>query len=71
MHRGVLFAAAATLIGAIVVFRYLPAHGTDADGVPEAESPEEIRAEIAAEPEPAANGASTAETPPLPTLEPA
>jgi MFS family permease len=46
MHRGVLFAATATLIGAIIVFRYLPAHGTDADGVPEAESPEQIRAEL-------------------------
>jgi len=30
------------------VFRYLPAHGKDADGVPEAESPEEIRAEMSA-----------------------
>jgi len=47
MHRGVLFAATATLIGAIIVFKYLPAHGTDADGVPEAESPEQIRAEMA------------------------
>jgi EmrB/QacA subfamily drug resistance transporter len=37
MHRGVLFAAAATLIGAIVVFRWLPAHGTDADGIPVAQ----------------------------------
>jgi EmrB/QacA subfamily drug resistance transporter len=34
MHRGVLFAAAATLIGAIVVFRYLPARGRDADQAP-------------------------------------
>ena len=31
MHRGVLFAAAATLIGAIVVFRYLPARGVEVD----------------------------------------
>jgi EmrB/QacA subfamily drug resistance transporter len=46
MHHGVLFAAAATLIGAIVVFRFLPAHGTDADGIPEAESPEQIREEL-------------------------
>jgi Na+/melibiose symporter-like transporter len=29
MHRGVLFAAAATLLGAIAVFRYLPARGRD------------------------------------------
>jgi hypothetical protein len=42
MHRGVLFAAAATLIGAIAVFRYLPARGRDVDGVPAATSPEEI-----------------------------
>jgi hypothetical protein len=48
MHHGVLFAAVATLIGAIIVFRYLPARGKDADGIPEAESPEEIRAEMAA-----------------------
>ena len=27
MHRGVLFAAAATLVGAVAVFRYLPARG--------------------------------------------
>ena len=51
------------------MFRFLPAHGTDADGIPEAESPEEIRAEIAAEPEPAVpNGVSpngTEETPEL------
>ena len=46
MHRGVLFAAAATFIGAIIVFKFLPAHGTDADGIPEAESPEEIREEM-------------------------
>jgi hypothetical protein len=43
MHHGVLFAAAATLIGAIIVFRFLPAHGIDADGVPEDETPEQIR----------------------------
>jgi MFS family permease len=58
MHHGVLFAAAATLIGAIVVFRYLPAHGTDADGIPEAESPEEIREEMLAASVPT-NGASS------------
>jgi EmrB/QacA subfamily drug resistance transporter len=46
LHRGVLVAAVATLLGAIIVFRFLPAHGTDADGVPEAESPEEVRAEM-------------------------
>ena len=33
MHRGVLFAAAATLIGAIVVFRFLPARGTDPEQI--------------------------------------
>ncbi|HTK16027.1 MAG TPA: MFS transporter [Acidimicrobiia bacterium] len=42
MHRGVLFAAAATLVGAIVVFRYLPAHGKDAEQLPESASPDEI-----------------------------
>jgi Na+/melibiose symporter-like transporter len=42
MHRGVLFAAAATLIGAIAVFRYLPARGTDpeAHAAPAAPTPE-------------------------------
>ena len=64
LHRGVLFAALATLIGAIIVFRYLPAHGTDADGVPEALPPEEIRAEISP------NGKEPAE-PALTTSEPA
>ena len=34
MHRGVLFAAAARLLGAIVVFRWLPARGTEVDPVP-------------------------------------
>ena len=34
MHRGVLCAAAATLIGAIVVFRYLPARGVEVDNGP-------------------------------------
>jgi EmrB/QacA subfamily drug resistance transporter len=34
MHRGVLFAAVATLIGAIVVFRYLPARGVEVDNGP-------------------------------------
>jgi hypothetical protein len=42
MHRGVLFAAAATLLGAIIVFRWLPAHGTEVDGIPASASPEEI-----------------------------
>ena len=43
MHRGVLFAAAATLIGAIVVFRYLPARGRDpeAPAVPAPDPTEE------------------------------
>jgi hypothetical protein len=67
MHRGVLFAAAATLIGAIIVFRYLPAHGKDADGVPEATAPEEIRAEMSLDAK-TPNGSSpngAAETPAL------
>jgi EmrB/QacA subfamily drug resistance transporter len=34
MHRGVLFAAAATLFGAIAVFRYLPARGRDPEAAP-------------------------------------
>jgi hypothetical protein len=38
----VLFAAAATLLGAIIVFRWLPAHGADVDGIPAAASPEEL-----------------------------
>jgi EmrB/QacA subfamily drug resistance transporter len=37
MHRGVLFAAAATFIAAIMVFRYLPARGTDPE--PQAAAP--------------------------------
>jgi Na+/melibiose symporter-like transporter len=51
MHRGVLFAAAATLIGAIVVFRWLPAHGTEVDGVPAATSPEEIDSGVGDQPD--------------------
>ncbi len=49
MHRGVLFAAAATLIGAIAVFRYLPAHGTDPEpaAAPAAEPTEELVVEPA------------------------
>ncbi|MDQ1479429.1 MAG: hypothetical protein QOI44_290 [Actinomycetota bacterium] len=50
MHRGVLFAAAATFIGAIVVFRYLPAHGKDADQVPESTSPDDIVEDLVTEP---------------------
>jgi MFS transporter, DHA2 family, multidrug resistance protein len=50
MHRGVLFAAAATLIGAIAVFRYLPAHGKDAEQLPESTSPDEIVEELVTEP---------------------
>jgi MFS transporter, DHA2 family, integral membrane protein len=59
MHRGVLFAAAATLLGAIIVFRWLPARGTEVDGIPAATSPEELApsaqpaADAALEPEPA------------------
>ncbi len=51
MHRGVLFAAVATLIGAIAVFRYLPAHGTDpetaAAPVPEPTEEEQLVVEPA------------------------
>ncbi len=39
MHHGVLFAAAATFIGAIVVFRYLPARGTNVEAVAPAPAP--------------------------------
>jgi hypothetical protein len=59
MHRGVLFAAAATLLGAIIVFRWLPARGTEVDGIPAATSPEELApraqpdTDAALEPEPA------------------
>jgi hypothetical protein len=50
MHRGVLFAAAATFIGAIVVFRYLPAHGKDAEQLPESTSPDEVVEDLVTEP---------------------
>ena len=50
MHRGVLFAAAATLIGVFIVFRYLPARGTEVDGIPAPTSPEEIEAAAVAGP---------------------
>jgi MFS transporter, DHA2 family, multidrug resistance protein len=50
MHRGVLFAAAATFIGAIVVFRFLPAHGKDAEQLPESTSPDEIVEDLVTEP---------------------
>ncbi len=40
MHRGVLFAATATLVGAIVVFRYLPARGVEVDNTPEPQTVE-------------------------------
>jgi len=49
MHHGVLFAAAATLLGAIIVFRWLPARGTEVDAIPATTPPEE-----AVEPEAAA-----------------
>ena len=42
LHHGVLFAAAATLLGVIIVLRYLPAHGTEVDGIPAATSAEEL-----------------------------
>jgi EmrB/QacA subfamily drug resistance transporter len=50
MHRGVLFAAAATLIGAIAVFLYLPARGTDPEpqaAAPAPDSDEELVVEPA------------------------
>jgi len=46
MHRGVLFAATATLLGVIIVLRYLPAHGVEADNLPESTSPDEIVEEV-------------------------
>ncbi len=42
LHRGVLFAAAATLLGVLVVVRFLPARGAEVDGIPAPTSPEEI-----------------------------
>ena len=45
LHRGVLFAAAATLLGVFIVLRFLPARGTEVDGIPAATSPEEIEPE--------------------------
>ncbi len=42
LHRGVLFAAAATLLGVFIVLRYLPARGAEVDGIPAATSAEEI-----------------------------
>jgi EmrB/QacA subfamily drug resistance transporter len=48
MHRGVLFAAAATALGAFVVFRWLPARGTEVDGIPAAATPEEVAEPVAA-----------------------
>jgi EmrB/QacA subfamily drug resistance transporter len=48
MHRGVLFAAAATLLGVLIVLRYLPATGSDVDGIPAGTSPEEITEHAAA-----------------------
>jgi EmrB/QacA subfamily drug resistance transporter len=39
MHRGVLFAAAATLLGAVVVFRYLPARGSNVEELAPAPAP--------------------------------
>ena len=42
LHHGVLFAAAATALGMFIVFRFLPARGTEVDGIPAATSPEEI-----------------------------
>ncbi len=51
MHRGVLFAAAATLLGVFIVLRFLPARGTEVDGIPAATSPEEIAPEAIEAPE--------------------
>jgi EmrB/QacA subfamily drug resistance transporter len=39
LHHGVLFAAAATLLGVIIVLRYLPARGTEADNYVPAAAP--------------------------------
>jgi MFS transporter, DHA2 family, multidrug resistance protein len=39
LHRGVLFAAAATLLGVIIVVRYLPARGTEVDNGPATTEP--------------------------------
>lgn len=51
MHRGVLFAAAATLIGAIAVFRYLPARGRDPEAVAaSAPGPDPTEKSLVAEP---------------------
>jgi methylmalonyl-CoA mutase cobalamin-binding subunit len=47
MHRGVLFAAAATLIGATIVLRYLPARGVEVDNGPAVTSPEHIEDALA------------------------
>jgi MFS family permease len=46
MHRGVLFAAAATLLGVVIVLRFLPATGSEVDGIPASTSPEEIAPDI-------------------------
>jgi EmrB/QacA subfamily drug resistance transporter len=47
MHRGVLVAAAAALIGALVALRWLPAHGTEYDNGPVAASPDEVVDDVA------------------------
>jgi MFS transporter, DHA2 family, multidrug resistance protein len=60
MHRGVLFAAAATLLGVFIVVRYLPATGAEVDGIPASTSPEEIEQVADAEAAPAAaNGTAS------------
>jgi len=46
MHRGVLFASAATLLGVVIVLRFLPATGSEVDGIPAGTSPEEIVEDI-------------------------
>jgi len=62
MHRGVLFAAAATLLGVFIVLRYLPATGSEVDGIPAGTSPEEI---VAAHDELSVNGTAPPVTPAL------
>ena len=63
LHRGVLFAAAATALGVFIVLRYLPARGTEVDNGPLPASPPT---------EPASNTPATADsvTPVAPALVP-
>ena len=54
-----LFAAAATLLGVLIVLRFLPAHGAEADNLPESTSPDDMIQEPG--PEPSPNGNAPAE----------